>query len=212
MKAPIIVRTITEDHLKKAAYLRSLFSESGFLSKIHWRFWENLFHRLMGCPYLIFLEAFDTQKNVIAGFIIASCDFSQTKKIFKSRGFILHAATYIALMCIRYPSKLKDAISVCFGKNEMNRIPDQRWLTWIVHPDYRNKGVGTILYVKLCQRMNKAGVQKFYGPVDCRNTTSNRAHERFKARKVASVVIENAPHYLWEHDAVLGELSSHSKM
>lgn len=206
MQNTIVVQTIKKDHLKEAAFLRSLFSERGFYSRMHWRFWENLFRRLLHCPKAIFLAAYDKNNNKVAGFVIATVRFKETKKTFKNRDFVIQTAGYLALMFIKCPTKLVDAFLFSFGRNQADLMPDQRWLTWVVHPDYRNKGVGTLLYSKLCQSMKESGVQKFYGSVDCKNNASNKAHEKFGARKVSTIMVENSPHYVWEHDSENGRL------
>jgi len=197
---PFVVRTIQKRSIREVALLRTLFDERGFFSGVDWRFWELLFRRLARCPSVIFLEAFDRSKQRVAGYIVASVEFSRTKQLLISGGFVVKAAWYIFLMLIRTPSKLRNVMCGLFRADQSNLIPEQRWITWVVHPEYRKQGVGTLLYAGLCQRMREADVKLFYGPVECQNTASNQAHARFNARNLGVINIENTPHYLWEHD------------
>lgn len=197
---PVVVRTIQEQSIREAALLRTLFNERGFFSGVDCRFWELLFSRLASCPSIIFLEAFERNKRQVAGFIVASVEFSRTKQLLVKSDFVVKASWFVFLMLIKKPNKLKNVMCGLFRVDQSNLIPEQRWITWVVHPEYRQQRVGTLLYAGLCQRMREAGVELFYGPVECQNTASNQAHERFNARNLGVITIENTPHYLWEHN------------
>jgi L-amino acid N-acyltransferase YncA len=78
-------------------------------------------------------------------------------------------------------------------------IPKERWVTWIVCSQYRKHGIGIELYKHLCTEMHVRGIHEFYGPVDCENVASNKAHEKIKAVNMGTMIVDGRAHYLWKH-------------
>ena len=170
-------------------------------SRISPKFWEINYKNYLSCPEIIFLAAYEKKSNELAGFVIATTSFPRTYKTFFRPNILFKNVLFILLMVLKNPTKVLDIINVLLTKKFTQGVPEQRWLTWIVLPKFRKNGVGSALYFQLCKRMKEKGVRKFYGTVDCKNTKSNRAHVKFRARKVSSLLIENVPHFLWEHDS-----------
>ena len=159
--------------------LRSSFREHGFFSHISTQFWELLLKQLLNCHNVIAIGAVDIINNKIAGYIIATTNFTETKIKILNFYFIFNSLWYILLMLIKKPSKLYQLIyGIALNRHRGRTIPEQRWITWVVHSSYQNQGVGKALYNNLCARMKNSGVKSFYGSVDCSNKISNEAHMR----------------------------------
>lgn len=193
-----IYRKMILEDVSEAAALRMTSQEFGFFSKMDKKFWEIFLSCLIKDPSIISYVAIEQNSNSLAGYIIGTIDTKAMRKNILN-DILLEFFWYTFKMLIKTPGQLKLLIKSLFSpKNELN-IPEQRWLTWIVGSKFRMHGIGLNLYQKLCTEMHAKGVDYFYGPVDCNNHVSNKAHEKIKAENIGIVIVEGREHYLWKH-------------
>ncbi len=190
------------EHLKAAGELRAGFRDYGYLSNMPVNFWSFFLSRVINLPEVFALVAIDVEEQKLVGYIVGTSDDTAIRKSLTSWSSFIIMVWHVLTMLTKHPEQL-----TTMGKIFLNReknsvsIPPQRWITWIVDHNYKKNGIGLDLYRHLCTRMYAAGVLTFYGPVDCANDVSNMAHTKFGAKKIATIVIDNRCHYLWQHDS-----------
>ena len=192
---------MTEAHAKEASRARALSQDFGFFSKIDVFFWELFFRIIVHGPTIISYVVIDEKNNKLAGYIIATTDSSKMIRLLLQK-LLFPFLWYGLKMLVLHPSQIKLVIKNTFARKNQIAIPQQRWITWIVLPSYRKHGIGLELYKRLCSEMHSRGVNEFYGPVDCENVASNKAHEKIKAEIVGTIIADGREHYLWKHSSI----------
>jgi hypothetical protein len=191
-----------ETHAREAAHTRALSRDFGLFSQMDVAFWELFFTTIAAGPTTIAHVAVDQDSGKLAGYIIGTTDASKMTRLVVQK-HPLRLLWYGLKMLVLHPSQLRLVLRNVLARKDQIAIPAQRWITWVVAPGYREHGVGLELYKRLCADMHARGVSEFYGPVDCENVVSNKAHERIKAENLGTIIVDGRAHYLWKHRADL---------
>ncbi|MCC6707371.1 MAG: GNAT family N-acetyltransferase [Gammaproteobacteria bacterium] len=187
-------------HARDASQARMTSQEFGLFSKMDVSFWELFFKTITLCPAVIAWVAVDKTNDRLAGYIIGTADSSATTR-FLVKEHPLALMWYGLKMLVLHPRQLKLVFKNIFADKHQIAIPRQRWITWVVAPEYRKHGLGMELYGRLCAEMQTRGIREFYGPVDCENAASNAAHKKINAQIVGTIIVDGRAHYLWKHDS-----------
>jgi RimJ/RimL family protein N-acetyltransferase len=191
---------MTAAHAQHAAHARATSRDFGLFSKMDVSFWKLFFTNIVHDPATISYVAIDQTNDRLAGYIIGTTNSSKMTRLLLQK-LLFPLLWYGLKMLILHPSQIKLVLRHVFARKNHLTIPEQRWITWVVVPAYRKHGLGLELYKRLCSEMHSRGVNEFYGPVDCENVASNKAHEKIKAEIVGTIIVDGRQHYLWKHSA-----------
>lgn len=190
------------EHVKAAATLRVAFRDFGYMSKMHVGFWEFFLSKIIELPEVIAHVAIDIEKQTIVGYIIGTTNDVAIRKYLMSWPSSLITFWFMVRMFMNHPRQIIVLAKGLLKRSKKSIVSSpQRWITWIVDDNYKQRGIGLGLYRHLCTRMYNAGVSNFYGSVDCCNDASNSAHIKFGAKNIGTLVIDGRCHYLWKHDS-----------
>lgn len=188
------------DDVEEAAIARSQSAEYGFFAKIDRRFWREFFLAAVHEASVVALVARDRESGRLAGYILGTADATALKRMVL-REMLWPLIFYTCKMLLRHPPGVRILRALVVPGPTGLTIPAQRWVTWVVSSEFREKGIGFELYRRLCTAMYRRGVLEFYGPVECDNTASNRAHEKMQAENLGITIVSGKPHYLWKHSS-----------